>query len=96
MPGAVSGRPSEAAANRTIAEIYRRIDPKRYAIIGSGGVFTGRDAWEKMRLGASLVQLLTALVYVGPGVVRRVCRELAEIAHREGVHDLIQVVGSGV
>jgi dihydroorotate dehydrogenase len=94
MPGAVSGRPAEAAANRTIGEMYRRIDPRRYAIVGTGGVFTGREAWEKMRLGASLVQILTALIYEGPTVVRRICEELTEIARREGVRNLGEVVGS--
>jgi dihydroorotate dehydrogenase (fumarate)/dihydroorotate dehydrogenase len=93
MPGAVSGRPAEAAANRTIAELYRRLDSRRYRIIGAGGVFTAEDAWLKIRLGASLVQVLTALIYEGPTVVRRICEGLAQIAHREGLHNLQEAVG---
>lgn len=94
MPGAVSGHPAEAAANQAIAEIYRRIDPRRYSIIGSGGVFTAEDAWLKIRLGASLVQVLTALVYQGPTVVRTLRDGLSRIAAREGLHCIQDAVGS--
>jgi dihydroorotate dehydrogenase len=48
-------------------------------IIGVGGVSTGKDAYEKIRAGASLIQLYTTLVYEGPPVVERVNRELAEL-----------------
>jgi dihydroorotate dehydrogenase (fumarate)/dihydroorotate dehydrogenase len=94
MPGAVSGRPAEAAANRAIAELYRRINPRRYAIIGSGGVFTAEDARVKIQLGASLAQLLNALVYQGPAVFRALCEGLARIAAREGLHSIQEAVGA--
>jgi dihydroorotate dehydrogenase (fumarate)/dihydroorotate dehydrogenase len=94
MPGAVSGHPAEAAANRAIAQLYRRIDPRRYAIIGSGGVFTAEDAWRKIQFGASLVQCLTGLVYEGPGVVARIWEGLAGIMTREGVKKLRDAVGA--
>jgi dihydroorotate dehydrogenase (fumarate)/dihydroorotate dehydrogenase len=84
MPGAVSGKPCEAASNRTIAELYRSMDRARYAIIGAGGVFTAGDAYLKLRLGASLVQVLTALVYEGPGAVRRIRDGLAALLERDG------------
>ena len=48
-------------------------------IIGVGGIFSGHDAYEKVRAGASLVQLYTALAYEGPPVVKKVKRELAEL-----------------
>lgn len=94
MPGAVSGRPAEAAANRAIAQLYARIDRKRQAIIGSGGVFTAEDAWLKIRLGASLVQCLTAMVYQGPSVVRRIAEGLAAIARREGLSNIEDAIGT--
>lgn len=93
MPGAVSGRPSEPAANHTIRELYRRMDRDRYAIIGSGGVFTAEDAYRKIRLGASLVQLLTSLVYCGPGVVRSINRELPLLLARDGFRRVADAVG---
>jgi dihydroorotate dehydrogenase len=95
MPGAVSGPPSAAAAERTVAELYRRMDRDRYALIGSGGVFTAADAYRMIRLGASLVQLYTALVYEGPGVVRRITGELGELVARDGLRSVTDAVGAG-
>jgi dihydroorotate dehydrogenase (fumarate)/dihydroorotate dehydrogenase len=96
MPGAVSGKPCEAAMNHTIAELYSRMDRRRYVIVGTGGIFTAEDAYRKMRLGATLVQLLTALVYEGPGIVRRIRRGLAEIAERDGLRHISDAVGHDV
>jgi dihydroorotate dehydrogenase len=93
MPGAVSGRPAAAAADRTIGELYRRMDRARYRIIGSGGVFTGDDAYRKIRLGASLVQLLTALVYEGPAVVASINRRLAQRLEADGFAHVADAVG---
>ena len=93
MPGAVSGPPSAPAAERTVAELYRRMDRDRYAVIGSGGVFTAADAYRMIRLGASLVQLYTALVYEGPGVARRITRELGELVARDGLRSVADAVG---
>jgi dihydroorotate dehydrogenase (fumarate)/dihydroorotate dehydrogenase len=96
MPGAVSGRPAAAAADRAIAELYRRMDRARYRIIGSGGVFSAADAYRKLRLGASMVQLLTALVYEGPGVVARLNRGLAALLRSDGVAHAADAVGVDV
>ena len=93
MPGAVSGRPAAALADVCIRETYRRMDRKRHAIIGAGGVFSAEDAYTKLKLGASLVQLLTALVYKGPGVGRRVTTGLLRLLDRDGVKHLADVVG---
>ncbi|RLB05896.1 MAG: quinone-dependent dihydroorotate dehydrogenase, partial [Deltaproteobacteria bacterium] len=76
MPGAVSGKPIEGLINDCIREMYRRMDRTRYVIIGSGGVFTAEDAYRKIRLGSSLVQILTSLVYHGPTIAKRLNRGL--------------------
>ena len=93
MPGAVAGKPSAALADVCIRETYRRMDRHRFAIVGAGGVSTGGDAYAKIRIGASLVQLLTALVYEGPGVVRRIVRELASLLERDGFAHVSEAVG---
>ena len=51
----------------------------KVAIIGVGGISTGQDAYDKIKAGASLVQLYTALAYEGPPVVKKIKRELAEL-----------------
>jgi hypothetical protein len=56
MPGAVSGQPCRASMDTALAELYSRMDRKRYCLIGTGGVFDGAAAYRKIRLGASLVQ----------------------------------------
>jgi len=93
LPGAVSGPPAAALADFCIRETFRRIDRKRHVLIGAGGVSTARDAYAKIRLGASLVQLFTALIYQGPGVVRGVTKGLAQLLARDGVKNVRDVVG---
>ncbi len=93
MPGAVSGPPAAALAQDCIRETYRRMDRKRYAIIGAGGIGTGAEAYAMIRAGASLVQLLTALIYEGPGVVCRVTQELARLLERDGLRHVADAVG---
>ena len=92
-PGAVSGPPAAELLDRCLRETRRRIDRRRYALIASGGVFTAEDAYAKIKLGASLVQLLTALVYEGPGVVRRITLGLAALLERDGFTNIADAVG---
>jgi dihydroorotate dehydrogenase (fumarate)/dihydroorotate dehydrogenase len=93
MPGAVSGPPAAALADYCIRETFRRMDRKRHVLIGAGGVSTAEDAYVKIRMGASLVQLLTALIYQGPGVVRTITKGLAQLLARDGVKNVRDVVG---
>ena len=93
MPGAVSGPPAAVLADFCIREAFRRMDRKRHVVIGAGGVSTAADAYAKIRFGASLVQLLTALIYQGPGVVRRITSGLAQLLARDGVKHVADIVG---
>jgi dihydroorotate dehydrogenase (fumarate)/dihydroorotate dehydrogenase len=94
MPGAVAGRPVEPLINRCIGELYQRMPRGRFAIIGTGSVFTAEDAFEKIRLGASLVQIYTAMIYEGPGVVKSINRGLCEILARHGFKQVSEAVGT--
>ena len=69
------------------------MDRKRHVLIGAGGVSTAADAYAKIRLGASLVQLLTALIYQGPGVVRTITSGLTQLLARDGVKNVADAVG---
>lgn len=92
-PGAVSGLPCRDLMDRAAAELYRRMDRKRYALIATGGVFSAADAYRKVRLGASLVQFLTALVFEGPAVVRRMITVLDALLARDGFASVSDAVG---
>jgi dihydroorotate dehydrogenase (fumarate)/dihydroorotate dehydrogenase len=94
QPGAVAGKPVAALINRCIAGLYQRLDAQRHIVIGTGGVFTAEDAYEKIRRGASLVQLYTALIYEGPGVVKRIQRGLVDLLKRDGFASIGEAVGS--
>ena len=95
MPGAVSGKPVEAFLDKCIYEMYGRMDRNRYKILGSGGVFTAEDAYRKIQLGASLVQLLTGLIYEGPFVVKKINQGLCRLLERDGFKHISEAVGSG-
>ncbi len=93
LPGAVSGAPVREIANAWIRQVYRRMDRNRYRIIGTGGIFSAEDAYEKIKLGASLVQILTSLPYEGPGVVREINRGLCRCLERDGLRSIHEAVG---
>jgi dihydroorotate dehydrogenase len=64
-------------------------------LIAAGGIENGRDAFDRILAGASLVQLYSALVYEGPGLARRIVRELGELLNRHGLERLDEAVGKG-
>jgi dihydroorotate dehydrogenase len=77
-----------------IAEWSRRIDPHRYHLIGVGGICSAEDAYHKICLGASLVQLYTALVYHGPRLVRQINEGLLRLLERDGFRHIAEARGS--
>jgi dihydroorotate dehydrogenase len=64
-------------------------------LIGIGGVASAADAYAKIRAGACLVQLYSALIYRGPGLVSEIALGLAELLRRDGFSSLGEAVGCG-
>lgn len=93
MRGSFSGPANRGTTEAVVGEWYRRIDRKRLALIGVGGIFDAEDAYRMIRQGASVVQVYTALVYRGPGVVRDIKRGLARLLMRDGFAGVAQAVG---
>ncbi|NXL37548.1 PYRD dehydrogenase, partial [Glaucidium brasilianum] len=81
-------------AGAACAVLSPHLPAGRVPIIGVGGVSSGRDALEKIRAGASLVQMYTALVYHGPLVVGMVKRELEELLREQGFKNVMEAVGA--
>jgi dihydroorotate dehydrogenase len=92
-PGGLSGAPLFEPSTALLAEMYRLTSGK-LPIIGVGGIASGADAYRKIRAGASLVQLYTALVFHGPGLVRRIKDELAQLLARDGFTSVAAAVGA--
>ena len=93
--GGLSGGPLRAAANDTCKLLFREFGP-RTPIVGVGGIFTADDVYERIRCGATLVQLYTGLIYEGPGAVSRIVRGLAERLERDGFSNVGDAVGVDV
>jgi dihydroorotate dehydrogenase len=90
--GGLSGRPLRERSTEIIRHLYGRTRGK-LPIVGVGGVFDGRDAWEKITAGASLIQIYTGLVYRGPGVAKEIVRGLIERMEGEVLKELSQAIG---
>jgi dihydroorotate dehydrogenase len=91
--GGLSGRPLKALALKALRE-FRSASGGELPLIGVGGIATADDAWERIRAGASLVQLYTAMVYEGPGIARRIALGLADRLKREGFANIAEAVGT--
>ncbi|MCC7276024.1 MAG: quinone-dependent dihydroorotate dehydrogenase [Alphaproteobacteria bacterium] len=91
--GGLSGRPLFALSTAVLRDLYRRTGG-RLPIVGVGGISTGAGAYAKIRAGASLVQLYTALVFEGPGLVARIKAELAALLAHDGFTRIADAVGA--
>jgi dihydroorotate dehydrogenase len=91
--GGLSGKPLFAPSTALLAEIYR-LTGGAIPLVGVGGIASAADAYAKIRAGASLVQLYTALVFHGPVLVGRIKRGLAELLRRDGFSSISEAVGA--
>ncbi len=92
-PGGLSGRPLFAASIALLADMYR-LTRGKLPLIGVGGVGSAAEAYQKIRSGACLVQLYTALVFAGPGLVTDIKKGLAELLRADGFASVAEAVGA--
>lgn len=93
--GGLSGKPLMERSTERLAALYRLVGG-RLPLVGVGGIASGADAYAKIRAGASLVQLYSALVFHGPGLVTRVKQDLAQRLKADGFKSLSEAVGVDV
>jgi dihydroorotate dehydrogenase len=91
--GGLSGAPLLAPSTRMLRQVHQ-LARGRLALIGCGGVASGADAYEKIRAGANLVQLYSAMAYEGPALIGRIRRELAALLRRDGFASVNEAVGT--
>ena len=91
--GGLSGAPLRELALQRLRD-FRKATGGAVPLIGVGGIATAQHAWDRIRAGASLVQLYSAMVYRGPGIAREVTLGLAELMQRDGFASIGEAVGS--
>lgn len=93
--GNFSGKPVESQSNNLIRFAYK-LYGERFIIIGTGGVFNAEDAYLKIRSGATLVQLITGMVYQGPQLIGDINRGIVELLARDGYTHISQAIGADI
>ena len=92
--GGLSGAPLRPLALEALRR-FRSASGGAISLVGVGGITTADDAWERVRAGASLVQLYSAMVYEGPGIAMRIAKGLARRLNQEGMSSIADAVGTG-
>jgi dihydroorotate dehydrogenase len=90
--GGLSGKVVEELSDKLLSYVYKR-EGERFVLIGSGGVFSAEDAYRKIRLGATMVQMITGMIYEGPQVISEINRGLAKFLMRDGFRNISEAVG---
>jgi dihydroorotate dehydrogenase len=90
--GGLSGEPLKPLANQALRK-FRSASGGAIPLIAAGGIASADDAWERIRAGASLVQVYSAMVYDGPGIARRIARGLMKKLYDEGFASISEAVG---
>ncbi|MEX2451836.1 MAG: dihydroorotate dehydrogenase (quinone), partial [Rhodospirillales bacterium] len=91
--GGLSGRPLFAPSTEVLRDMYR-LTAGKVPLVGVGGIACGWDAYAKIRAGASLVQLYTALIYQGPALVNRIKQDLVRRLFADGFERIEQAIGA--
>jgi dihydroorotate dehydrogenase len=91
--GGLSGKPLKDRSTEVVRQIFSQTGGK-LPIIGSGGIFTADDAYDKIRAGASLIEIYTALIYRGPGLLRELAAGLKERLRRDGFGSITEAIGA--
>ncbi|PKP95518.1 MAG: dihydroorotate dehydrogenase (quinone) [Alphaproteobacteria bacterium HGW-Alphaproteobacteria-14] len=91
--GGLSGEPLRELALQRLRD-FRKATGGAIPLVGVGGIASAQHAWERIRAGASLVQLYSAMVYEGPGLGARIVRGLEALMQRDGFSSIAEAVGS--
>ena len=90
--GAMSGLPLQRISTNVIRHVYRRTRGK-LTIIGVGGIFSAKDAYEKITSGASLLHMITTMIFDGPQNINEINRGLVKLLKKDGFDSIEQAVG---
>jgi dihydroorotate dehydrogenase len=91
-PGGLSGKPITSTVTNFVSHIYKNTGG-RLPIIGVGGIFNAQDAYDKIRAGASALQIYTGFIYEGPAAVKRINCGLIRLLERDGFKSVGEAIG---
>lgn len=91
--GNLSGKPTTLLSNELIHQTYKHYGDK-LTIIGVGGIFNAQDAYEKIKHGASLVELITGLIFEGPQLIGQINHDLVQLLKKDGYTNITQAIGA--
>lgn len=91
--GGLSGAPLRDLAQQRLRD-FRSATGGAVPLVGVGGIATAEDAWARIRAGASLVQVYSAMVYEGPGIAKAICKGLETLMKRDGFASIADAVGT--
>lgn len=93
--GGMSGKVVQDLSDHLISYLYQKTKGK-YIIVGCGGVFTAEDAYKKIKLGASLIQMITGMIFEGPEVISMINQGLVKLLKADGYTNVSQAVGTSM
>ncbi len=93
--GGISGKPVNKKSDEMLKYIYKKMGGK-FILVGCGGVFNGEDAYRKIKNGASLVQMVTGLIFEGPSIIKKINKELVEFLKKDGYKNISEAIGKNI
>jgi dihydroorotate dehydrogenase len=90
--GGLSGAPLRKTSKKWLQYFFAKLG-HRVPLVSSGGIFDGKDAYERIKMGASLLQIYTALVYEGPFVIQRILNEMQAEMKKDNIYNLTDAIG---
>lgn len=96
--GGLSGKPVNKLSLEKVKYLYKKFkkEKKNYIIIGCGGIFTAQDAYEYIKAGASLLQLITGMIFNGPTAMRDINKGLVKLLKKDGYKNISEAIGVDV
>ncbi|MEO8065578.1 MAG: quinone-dependent dihydroorotate dehydrogenase [Candidatus Doudnabacteria bacterium] len=93
--GGMSGKVVQKLSDNLISHIYKKYG-REFIMIGCGGIFTAEDAYKKIKKGATLVQMITGLIFEGPQAVSSINAGLVDLMRKDGYHNISQAIGAEI
>lgn len=93
IQGGISGKPTKRLSNELISKTYKAYGD-RLIIVGVGGIFSAEDAYDKIKRGASLVQLITGMIYKGPQLIGEINKDFVKLLKKDGYKNIQEAVGA--